>query len=149
MNTTLRKLVGQCVWANRQLFDYLVAEKIENPAIWRLACHIANGETAWFQRIRGEAVNPEIFRIYAADELGRILSDHQSFYEALLSSDLSRIIAYRRFNGDEYQSSVEDILLHLCTHGFHHRAQIASMLSKDGKKPPNLDFINFCRLSGL
>ena len=88
---------------------------------------------------------PTFFRVIPLAELRALFDEHARFYDEQLRGDLGRVIAYRRFNGDEFQSSIEDIFLHLCTHGFHHRGQIASILSKLGTKLPPLDFITFCR----
>jgi uncharacterized damage-inducible protein DinB len=37
--------------------------------------------------------------------------------------------------------TVEEILLHLCTHELRHQGQVQSMLRLLGKKAPNLDWI--------
>ena len=142
---TLTKLVRHSIWANKQLVDFLIAEQIDDPAVLRLVCHIGHGETAWFQRIYAQTVNPDIFRIVPLTELRALFAKHERFYDEQFCSDLSRIIAYRRFNGDEFQSSVSDILLHLCTHGSHHRGQVATLITKLGKTSPNVDYINYCR----
>ena len=147
MNDALEKLVRHANWANLTLVDFLIAAKIDDPAILKLVCHIGHGETAWFQRIYAQPVNPDVFRIVPLAELRALFAELETLYAEQLRSDLSRVLAYKRFNGDEHASSVGDILMHVCTHGFHHRGQIASLLSKLGKKMPNLDFINFCRIA--
>ena len=144
---TLKNLVRHSIWANRKLVDFLIAEQIDDPAVLKLACHIGHGETAWFQRIHAQTVNPDIFRIISLPELRALFAEHERSYDEQFFLDLSRIIAYRRFNGDEFQSSVAEILMHLCTHGCHHRGQIASLMTTLGKKSPNVDYISYCRTS--
>jgi DinB family protein len=46
--------------------------------------------------------------------------------------------------GEEYQSPVSDILLHLSLHGTHHRGQMATYVSGKGAKPINTDYIQYC-----
>ena len=145
MDESLAKLVRHSNWANAQLVDFLLIEKIDDPVVLKLICHIGHGESAWFQRIYAQPVNPDIFRIVPLEELRALFVEHEQFYDEQLRGDLSRELDYVRFNGDACRSSVEEILLHLATHGFHHRGQIATLLSKRGTKMPNLDFISFSR----
>jgi uncharacterized damage-inducible protein DinB len=83
--------------------------------------HILLGEQAWFDRVLGKEPNRN-----------------------LVSGNLDRVVAYRRFTGEEYQSPVADILLHLTLHGAHHRGQMATYVSGKGMKPINADFIQYC-----
>jgi hypothetical protein len=79
----------------------------------------------------------------------------RSVYEFALAhvdsgtGNLERVIAYKRFTGEEYQSPVADILLHLALHGAHHRGQMATYVSSKGAKPFNTDFVQFCLLHGV
>jgi uncharacterized damage-inducible protein DinB len=147
MNDPLIKLIRHAIWANAQLVDFLIAEHIDDPAVIKLACHLALGEAAWFQRVRDESVDPDVWKILPLPKLRILLDENHCAFDEILQSDLSRKLLYRRFNGDAAESSVADILMHLCTHGFHHRGQIAMLLSRLGKKMPNLDYINYCRLT--
>lgn len=82
-------------------------------------------------------------------ELRELLHHHRVIYDGLLAGDLARVVAYRRFTGEEYQSSVADVLLHLALHGAHHRGQLATHVSSRGVTPLNTDFVQFCLLNGL
>ena len=109
----------------------------------RLA-HILLGERARFQRLAGEEPDRDIGRLLTAAELHDMHAQHRTIYEDLLPGDLQRVIAYRRFTGEEYQSPVVDVLLHLALHGGHHRGQMATHVSTKGPKPINTDFVQFC-----
>ena len=82
-------------------------------------------------------------------QLQELQARHETLYRALLAENVGRVIEYRRFTGEEYKSPVSDILLHLSLHGAHHRGQIATYVSKKGKKPINTDFVQYCLLHGL
>ena len=74
---------------------------------------------------------------------------HAALYRELLVGNLDRVISYKRFTDEVYQSPVSDILLHLTLHGAHHRGQMATCVSKQGKPPINTDFIQCCLLHGV
>ena len=76
-------------------------------------------------------------------------TDHRRTITRLLGEDLGRIVSYRRFTGEAYQSPVRDILLHLVLHGGHHRGQMATHVSGRGLRPINTDFIQFCLIHRL
>ncbi len=145
MNETLARLTQHSIWANARLVDFLIEKNVADEQILKLASHIALGERAWFQRIDGEPVNPDIFEVMNFEDLRELFQKHAGIYERLVKGDLSRVISYTRFTGESHQSPISDILLHLATHGAHHRGQIAMLLSRAGTKLPNLDFINFTR----
>jgi uncharacterized damage-inducible protein DinB len=141
---TLNKLVDHCVWANGQWIGF-VAEAFpgdEFPVV-RMS-HILLGERAWFQRIAGQEPDPKIWRVIAIPELRELHTQHEGTFRQLLAGNLERVIAYKRFTGEEYQSPVSDILLHLTLHGAHHRGQIATYVSNQGKAPINTDFVQYC-----
>ncbi|MGY0041076.1 DinB family protein [Pedobacter sp. NJ-S-72] len=58
----------------------------------------------------------------------------------------SRVIKYVISNGDHYETSVYDILLHVFNHGTYHRAQIAKEMKLHNITPVNTDYIQFVRL---
>ncbi|HLX62634.1 MAG TPA: DinB family protein [Planctomycetota bacterium] len=149
MNDPITTLVQLTTWSHDELVDFLISENINDAEVLRLMSHIEHTESAWFARIFDRPVEPDIFKPATLPELRGLIREHAKTYYELLCGDLSRIVSYRRFNGVACKSSIADILLHLCTHGFHHRGQIAALLSKLGKKAPALDYITFCRLSGI
>jgi len=142
--TSLSRLVHHCTWANQVWIDFLRREAAEDAYFASLMSHILFGEQAWFQRIRGEEVDGRVWRVMAPEEMQRVHEAHVGVYSDLLSNDLERLVAFRRFTGEESRASVSDILLHLCTHGMHHRGQMATHASSNGLEVPKSDFIHFC-----
>jgi len=111
--------------------------------------HILLGEQAWFDRIRGNQPNPNIWEALTIAALWEEQDKNRNSYSKITNGDLDRIIRYKRFTGEEYQSPVADILLHLTLHGAHHRGQMATYVSSKGMKPINADFIQYCLLNRL
>jgi uncharacterized damage-inducible protein DinB len=64
---------------------------------------------------------------------------------ALGPADPPRGVTYKNSAGQEFTSSVEDILLHVCLHGSYHRGQIAWALRRGGGVPMPTDYIAMTR----
>jgi uncharacterized damage-inducible protein DinB len=144
--TDLGKLVQHCNWANQAWIDLIAQATADarDEYLSRMISHVLLGEQAWFQRIMRQEIDRNIWRVMPVDEMRQRHQLHVQHYAALLGGDVQRIVEYRRFTGEEYRSSIGDILLHLCTHGMHHRGQMAAHASKQGLAKPSTDFINFC-----
>jgi uncharacterized damage-inducible protein DinB len=145
----LSKAVQHCVWANGCWIDFVASTNASDHYVVTRISHILLGEQAWFQRIAGEPLDHDIWRAMTVDQLRAMHRRHEEIYNALLQSDLDRIIGYQRFTGEKYQSSISDIVLHLATHGAHHRGQLAAHIGARGERPPKTDFVQFCIVKGL
>ena len=143
---TLKGLVAHANWANRLWLEIVASRANNDEYLRRLISHIYLAEQAWFQRIFAEEVRPDVFSTLECDELRQMADRHAGRYAEVLATDLSRVIAYRRFNGDPYESSVLDILNHVITHGAHHRGQMAAYASRVEIAPPDTSYISFARL---
>jgi uncharacterized damage-inducible protein DinB len=139
----LASLVDHAVWANHEWIVRLERQATE-ARLYELMSHILLSEQVWFQRIRGEPLDREIWRTLNPAEMSGLHERNRGVYDQLLSSDLHRQIAYQRFTGEHYESPVSDIVLHLCLHGAHHRGQMARYASEQKIAAPNVDFINYC-----
>jgi uncharacterized damage-inducible protein DinB len=147
--TYLSKLVQHCIWANSTWVALLARETTSDEYLARMMSHILLGEQAWFQRIMRQEPDVDVWWVMPLDQMQQLHEQHAHQYHAFLEGDLHQIVEYRRFTGEEYRSSVSDILLHLCTHGAHHRGQMATYASRNGLRATNTDFINFCIVNGL
>ena len=146
---SLKRLIGHCVWANKRWINFVDENFRSDEYAVKLLGHIFLGEQAWFQRVIGEEPDRDIWKTLTISQLHEIHAKHDTMYRELLVSEVERVIAYKRFTGEEYRSSVADILLHLTLHGAHHRGQIATYVSKKGTPPINTDFIQYCLIHGL
>jgi uncharacterized damage-inducible protein DinB len=118
------------------------------PDSWlvRMLSHIYLAEQVWFQRIYGQPTDSDVFATKSRADLSELAGRHEVRYAEVLVGDLDRAIAYKRFNGDAYETPLGDILLHLVTHGAHHRGQMASHASREKLPFPATDYINFSRI---
>ena len=149
--TSLVKLTEYSIWANDMWIGCIESDFPRDQYLLMRMGHILLGEQAWFQRVAGEEPDRNIWRLMIIPELREMHQLHRGVYRNLLSGgdeSLERRLAYKRFTGEEYQSPVADILIHLGAHAVHHRGQMATYVSSKGTSPINTDFIQFCIVNG-
>jgi uncharacterized damage-inducible protein DinB len=90
-----------------------------------------------------------VWPVLSLDEcalLGRENVDgFNSIVSGLGAELLQKPITYRNSAGDQYTSTLEDILTHVALHGAYHRGQIAASLRGGGDAPSPTDYIAFAR----
>ena len=73
----------------------------------------------------------------------------EAWRQAWLDLDLAKgrvnEVRYRNAAGQEFATSMIDILSQVITHGPYHRGQIAKIVARSGGTPINTDFIMFTR----
>ncbi|PYO45862.1 MAG: hypothetical protein DMD72_14120, partial [Gemmatimonadetes bacterium] len=77
----------------------------------------------------------------AAENAGQL----KKIVEAITGDALERGITYRNSAGDQFTSTLEDILTHVMMHGSYHRGQVASLIRAAGDTPSPTDYIFFAR----
>lgn len=116
--------------------------------------HICAAERVWLDRWIGHPA-PR-FRMQAdgvtiaqlADESRQIAAERDQYLQTLANDELERMLTYRNSRGQEFRNPIGGLVLHVCTHGIHHRAQVLNMLRHVGAAlpKPGLDYI-FMRLA--
>jgi uncharacterized damage-inducible protein DinB len=64
---------------------------------------------------------------------------------ALAADGVTRVFEYALFSGEPGRSTVLDMILHVYSHGFHHRGQMSALASKAGEQFPNVAHIQYSR----
>jgi|AntRauTorckE6833_2_1112554.scaffolds.fasta_scaffold03514_6 uncharacterized damage-inducible protein DinB len=142
----LQQLLDYDEWANHRVFNAI--KKVNDSAfeaeIKKLFAHLLSAQLVWMNRINNRPLPDEIWPDLSISEMKGLLNKQPKKLKSLVSRK-EELIRYKNTKGDEFQNSVEEILVHLTIHGQHHRAQIASHLRKAGANPPGTDFIFFLR----
>lgn len=106
-------------------------------------------EHVWLARLKGETPRHPVWPTLTLEECAGLVQANQrqliGYIGALSAADLPRGVTYKNSAGQEFTSSIEDILLHVCLHGTYHRGQIAWALRKGGGVPMPTDYIAFVR----
>lgn len=102
-------------------------------------------EKVWICRAKQIESERDTFKVHSIPDMVVANASNHRDFGALLQSDLKREVDYKMFDGTPGRSSVEDMILHAFSHGFHHAGQMAAMASRSGKKFPNVSYIGFTR----
>lgn len=147
--STLPKLFDHLEWADARAASALRAAAAPPARARELYAHILGSEQTWISRIEGRPATIAIWPTLTDEEMVRIASENIAGFRRILDGatdvDLARVVAYRTSAGHPYESTVEDILLHVALHGSYHRGQIATLLRQGGSEPVATDYIVFSR----
>lgn len=136
-------------WANAIQLDALKANagSLAESSV-ALFSHIVNAQTIWLSRINGYTPTTAVWQVNDLETCNSLLAISAN---ELLAIDVTfasgnSLVKYNNTAGDYFETSVADIILHVCNHGTYHRAQIAREMKLQGLKPVNTDYIQFVRL---
>lgn len=114
-----------------------------------LYAHIVGAEHVWLSRLNGTPPRIAVWPKLTLGECETIskenISAFSGFVSRLTAEMLRTPITYRNSAGDQYTSTIEDILTHVALHGAYHRGQIAASLRAGGDTPSPTDYIAFTR----
>lgn len=146
------------VWANAHLYDVAAAlddDDLDRPfemgpgSLRKLLQHGFGAERIWYERIGGSGFSQS----HTADDIERVEdlraasealhAARGAWLESLSDSDLSEAIEYKSMRGDPFTTGLGDILIHVCDHGIHHRAQAANMTRHIGEPFTHSDYLFF------
>ena len=145
----LRNLFVYDKWAMTRSLGTI--ETPANPRAQATLSHILLAEKIWLTRLNGEDASsipvfdkltlPDCIRL--ADELNLA---YLRYIDSLSEADLDRSISYKNTKGDEFDTSIRDILTHVGLHSVYHRGQIAMLVRDEGGEAVGTDHILFTRL---
>jgi len=157
---TIRAFLKYNDWADERLLaaaGALSDDQLDHPfdigrgSLRKTMLHIVAAEEVWAERWRGQAKTPwpnEEERVAAAtmqERLKRTWKRRDAFLATVGNDELSRDVVYRDSFGSLYRAALGDMMLQLCIHSTHHRAQVVNMLRRLGDEPPELDYMYWIR----
>jgi uncharacterized damage-inducible protein DinB len=143
------KLFEHLEWADERVLQSLRGAQSVLKKDLDLYAHILGSEHVWLSRINGTAPKLAVWPSLTLDECKRLAGENAAAYQKLASNltteTKQRPITYRNSAGDQFTSTLEDILTHVSLHGAYHRGQIAASLRAAGDTPSPTDYIAFVR----
>jgi uncharacterized damage-inducible protein DinB len=139
----LSKWVEHALWANLKWAEYVHAQPDPDPRALELLAHIMVGERVWFERIEGEQKSTAVFRVLPKEILIEGFRQNAQTYRELIAGDCERMVQFQRTTGEAYHARVLDVILHMLTHGYHHRGQLAEIYARHTVTYPSTDHIDF------
>ncbi len=135
-------------WADRRVLAALHGPP-PPPEALRLFLHVLGAEGVWLARLEGRPSDIAVWPTLDLDAAAELAERNARGYRALLwplsSLDLDRLVSYTNSAGESFQTTVDDILTHVCLHGAYHRGQVARILRLEGGTPIPTDYIAFVR----
>lgn len=133
-------------WANDEVLAALRNGGVD-PRSLQLISHILAAERLWLERLlkkpQSVAVWPDLDLDHCAGESAQL--GHQWPEYLAMTEDFSRAVSYRNTKGQDWTSTIEDVLTHVIMHSAYHRGQIASHMREIGRVPASTDFIHGVR----
>ena len=137
-------------WANREVIARLRAISTPPPVALRVMAHIVGGQWLWYARLTETTSELSVWPELTLDECAQHVDRLREVWQRYLPiAILPATISYRNSKGDDWSSTVEDVLTHLVNHGTYHRGQIATAIREAGEEPPVTDFIHATRTGAI
>jgi uncharacterized damage-inducible protein DinB len=133
--------------ANKKLLEKIKQLADPSEAVKYLS-HLVNSQNKWLKRIEVYPDDPKMDwwePVYELDHL-EVLWDKSvkawiSFLEAKTEEEIFEEVKFIGFDGTTFSAALKDIALQLNYHSIHHRAQVQTMIRKQGLEPDFLDYI--------
>lgn len=114
-------------------------------------CHVQAARELWLSRVSQLAGFPAggvfpVLPLEAARSKAHELDElWLKFVAGLTCDSLAGKVRYESTEGDQYESALIDILIHVVNHSSYHRGQIAHLVAQTGTRPGVTDYIAFAR----
>src|SRR5690349_7515819 len=145
----MRQQFAYDAWANQEVLATIRASGGENTRSLQLMSHILAAERVWLERLKQVPQSvpvwpkPNMAQCEAeAAELGGLWLE---FLDLITAGDVSQSVSYKNSKGEEWTSTIVDILTHVLLHSAYHRGQIATHMCALGQTPAYTDFIHSVR----
>jgi uncharacterized damage-inducible protein DinB len=146
----LRRQFAYDEWANREVLKAIRATDGSNQRSLQLMSHIVAAERVWLERLKqvpqSVPVWPEPDLAQCEAQVAELGREWLEFLDLITAGDVSQSISYKNTKGEEWTSTIVDVLTHVVMHSAYHRGQIATHMRANGQTPANTDFIHGVRL---
>lgn len=149
MKSHFRKLYKHVAWADARVLQSLRAAHAMLKKDLDLYSHILGAEHVWLSRIKGTTAQVAVWPSLTLDEAERLAGQNIAAFNEVISElteeGRETPVTYRNSAGEQFTSTLEDILTHVSLHGAYHRGQIAASIRAAGDVPSPTDYIAFAR----
>jgi uncharacterized damage-inducible protein DinB len=149
MLAAIRRLWEHLAWADDLLLQALEAGPLAPAETLREYAHILGADEIWLARLEQRPATAAVWPSWELAQLRHYAGDlHAAFARYLTALDdpgLSHQVAYTTTTGQAFETSVQDILVHVALHAQYHRGKINLLLRQAGLTPAPTDYISFLR----
>nr|WP_225445040.1 DinB family protein [Photobacterium arenosum] len=135
-------------WANAELLQlgeqqFSKLPEIDATFFVRILNHTTVVDSLFISRIIGESEkysSDNTVETPSLSELRQTMNEHDlwlvNYTQSATPEELKRIVSFKFIDGALGQLTVEEILLHLLTHGSNHRGMASRVLAENGLERP-------------
>jgi uncharacterized damage-inducible protein DinB len=145
----LRRQFAYDEWANREVLNAIRAAGGAKERSLELMAHILAAEMVWLERLKQQ---PQSVPVWPEPDLAQCEAQAAkmgglwlAFLDLITAGDVSQSISYKNSKGEEWTSTIVDVLTHVIMHSAYHRGQIATQMRANGQTPAYTDFIHGVR----
>jgi uncharacterized damage-inducible protein DinB len=145
----LRRQFAYDEWANREVLNAIRAAGGAKERSLELMSHILAAEMVWLERLKQQ---PQSVPVWPEPDLAQCEAQAAkmgglwlAFLDLITAGDVSQSISYKNSKGEEWTSTIVDVLTHVIMHSAYHRGQIATQMRANGQTPAYTDFIHGVR----
>ena len=135
-------------WADARVLESLRQPDVPARAL-QLYAHVLGAEHVWLTRLEQRERAMPVWPSLTLEQCETVARDNargfRAYVDGLTSDDLQRTVHYRNSAGLEFDSGIEEILLHVAMHGSYHRGQVSLLVRDAGAEPAPSDYIAFVR----
>ena len=134
-------------WANGLILQSIEEKSIQNQKIELLFSHLLIAQKVWLNRCINKDEDFELWSMKQdlVDFLNQNTLDWLNYLESLENSSFENSINYQNTKGQEFNTLLKDILIHIVNHGTYHRGQIIQLLKEERITVPQTDYIFWVR----
>ncbi len=115
----------------------------------QLMSHILAAERVWLERLKqvpqSVPVWPKADLTHCDVEAAELARLWHEYLDLATGGDVSQSISYKNSKGEQWSSTIVDVLTHVVMHSAYHRGQIASHMRANGQTPAYTDYIHGVR----
>jgi uncharacterized damage-inducible protein DinB len=143
------KIVGASTDLADQQLDRVF--DIGRGSLRKTLLHILAGESVWLRRWQEDCETPwpsedePASPATIAGRFAEMIRNRDRFFATIDAGRLTRAVVYRDSKGGLYSASLGDMMLQMCLHSTHHRAQAVNILRRLDVSPPELDYMMWVR----
>jgi uncharacterized damage-inducible protein DinB len=145
----VRRQFAYNAWANQEVLAVIRTGGDENKRSLQLMSHILAAERVWLERLKQQ---PQSVPVWPEPDLAQCEAEAAAlsqlwleYLDLITAGDVAQTIAYRNSKGEQWISTIVDVLTHVVMHSTYHRGQIASHMRASGQTPAYTDFIHGAR----
>jgi uncharacterized damage-inducible protein DinB len=145
----LRRQFAYDEWANREVLAAIRTAGSVNERSLQLMAHVLAAEQVWLERLKQV---PQSVPVWPKPDLEQCEAQAKKlggqwleFLDLITAGDVSQSISYKNTKGEEWTSTIVDVLTNVVLHSAYHRGQIASHMRSIGQTPAYTDFIHGVR----